>query len=94
MRRLRIYSPVPYSNVEEAGEDGGTVAEVAGREGCLMANPSKRTPWVVQMYVKSVGLWVDLDAYRTQAEAEDRVAIIRQRQPETEWRVTSYVVTP
>ena len=57
-----------------------------------MANPSKRTPWIVQMYADSVGLWIDLDAYRTEDEAEVRAAFARQKQPATQWRVASYVV--
>ena len=57
-----------------------------------MANPSKRTPWVVQMFAESVGLWIDLDAYRTEEEAQHRAAFTRQQQPDTQWRVVSYVV--
>jgi ABC-type cobalamin transport system ATPase subunit len=59
-----------------------------------MANPSKRTPWVVQMFAESVGLWIDLDAYRTEEEAQHRVAFARQQQPATQWRVVSYVAQP
>ena len=52
-----------------------------------MANPSKQRPWVVQMHVRKIQGWIDVDAYRDEAEAEMQAGLARIRAPEAEWRV-------
>ena len=52
-----------------------------------MAKPSKRTPWVVQIYVSALDQWIDVGAYRYEEEAKASADIAHQRTPEVKWRV-------
>ncbi len=52
-----------------------------------MANPSKRYPWIVQMHASAIGAWLNVSAYRTEAEAEAQADFARKQAPGAEWRV-------
>ena len=55
-----------------------------------MANPSKRYPWIVQMFVPSLDQWFDIDAYSEQLVAQVLIKLARRRAPGTEFRVKRY----
>jgi hypothetical protein len=56
-----------------------------------MSKPSKQRPWVVQMNVAGLDRWFDMDAYRSEDEAEMNAALFRKRAPEAEFRVVQHI---
>jgi hypothetical protein len=58
-----------------------------------MANPTKRTPFVVEAEI--YGFWFALDAYRTREEAEEMMPVFQKRATgATGYRVRDIRETP
>ena len=55
-----------------------------------MAKPSKRYPWVLEVYVPALDKWYDVEAFRDKDEAEMQAQLKRKRDPEVKLRVTEY----
>ena len=54
-----------------------------------MAKPSKQRPWVVQMNPPNMSdhKWFDVEAFRSEDEADMTAALYRKRAPEATFRV-------
>ena len=55
-----------------------------------MAKPSKRYPWVLEVYVPALDKWYDVEAFRDKDEAEMQAQLKRKRDTEVKLRVTEY----
>jgi hypothetical protein len=52
-----------------------------------MAKASKQRPWVIEMSVKSIPGWFEMDAYRDDVEARMQASLMQRRSPEADFRV-------
>jgi len=55
-----------------------------------MANPSKRYPWMTEMYVERLEKWFPMEGFRDEDEAIDTMNRVKRRDPDIQVRVRNF----